>query len=210
MNSMNYLYTAVNSDIPPLDVTALPAFLPSTEAIPTIQPYQVCKKLPLVKSSKAHGPDNVPARVLKEFAYELAAPVTTIFNASLATGVVPCVWKESNISAITKIKTPSSEANVRPISLTPCLSKILEDFVVSWMIEDVGKNNDPNQFGCLKGSSTTYCLLDMLHTWFTHIDSPGKHLRICFLDFSKAFVRIGYDVLITKLRRQAIPYTMDH
>ena len=79
------------------------------------------------------------------------------------------------------------------------------------MIEDVGKDIDPNQFGCLKGSSTTYCLLDMLHTWLTHIDSPGKHLRICFLDFSKALDRIGYNVLITKLidigvRRSLIPW----
>ena len=67
------------------------------------------------------------------------------------------------------------------------------------MIEDVGKNIDPNQFGWLKGSSTTFCLLDKVHTWLTHIDSPDKHLHICFLDFSKAFDRITYNVLITKL-----------
>ena len=144
VNCLNYFYTPFISDIPPLDVTALPTFLPPTEAIPTIQPYQVCKKLPLVKTSKAQGPDNVPACVLKECAYELAAPVTTIFSTSLATGVVPWVWKESNITSIPKIKTPSSKADVRPISLTPCLSKTLEDFVVSWMIEDVGKNIVPN------------------------------------------------------------------
>ena len=70
VNSLNYFYTTVNSDLPPLDITALPTFLPSTEAIPTIQPYQVCKKLLLVKLSKAHGHDSVPA-------YELTAPVAT-------------------------------------------------------------------------------------------------------------------------------------
>ena len=43
VNSMNYLYTAVNSDIPPLDVTALPAFLPSTEAIPSIHHIRFVK-----------------------------------------------------------------------------------------------------------------------------------------------------------------------
>jgi len=36
----------------------------------------------------------------------------------------------------------------------------------------------------------------MIHTWLTHLDSPGRHLRLCFLDFSKAFDRIGYNVLI--------------
>ena len=120
-------------------------------------------------------------------------------NASLNNGIVPRIWKESNITPIPKIKLPMSEGDIRPISLTSCLSKTLEDFVVSWMMDDVRENIDLNQFGCLKGTSTTYCLLDMVHTWITHVDIPSKHLRICFLDFSKAFDRIGYNVLITKL-----------
>ena len=38
-------------------------------------------------------------------------------------------------------------------------------------------------------------------TWFipgsvTYLDSPGRHLRLCFFDFSKAFDRIGYNVLL--------------
>ncbi len=79
------------------------------------------------------------------------------------------------------------------------------------MISDVGDNIDSQQFGSLKGSSTTYCLLDMLHTWLRHLDSPGHYLRVCFLDFSKAFDRIGHNVLIQKLvdigvRRSLIPW----
>ena len=75
------------------------------------------------------------------------------------------------------------EGSFRSISLASCLSKVLEDFVVTWLINDVLDKIDPNQFGCLKGSSTTYCLLDMIHTWLTCLDLPG-HLRLCFLDFS--------------------------
>ena len=79
------------------------------------------------------------------------------------------------------------------------------------MISDVGDDIDSQQFGSLKGSSTTYCLLDMLHSWLHHFDSPGHYLRVCFLDFSKAFDRIGHNVLIQKLvdigvRRSLIPW----
>ena len=91
------------------------------------------------------------------------------------------------------------DGDFRPISLTSCLSKVLQDFVVTWLIDDVKDKIDPYQFGCLKGTSTTYCLLDMIPTWLTHLDPPGRHLRLCFLDFSKAFDRIGYNVLIEKL-----------
>ena len=56
-------------------------------------------------------------------------------------------------------------SDTQPISLNPLLSKDLEDFVVSWMIEDVGEHIDSRQFGSLKGSSTTYCLLYLIHNW---------------------------------------------
>ena len=51
----------------------------------------------------------------------------------------------------------------------------------------------------MKCTSTTYCLLDMIHTWLGNLESSEKHLRLCFLDFAKAFDRIGHNLLISKL-----------
>ena len=56
------------------------------------------------------------------------------------------------------------------------------------MIEDVGKHIDSRQFGSLKGTSTTYCLLDLIHNWLSELDNPGCCLKACFLDFSKASI----------------------
>ena len=108
---------------------------------------------------------------------------------------MPISWKEYNI-----IPKPTCESDIRPISLTPCLSKVLEDFVVSWLIEDVkhGDKIDPMQFGCLKKHPDLNCLLDMVHNWLLQLDSPNEHLRVCFLDFSKAFDRIGYNNIVVQ------------
>ena len=46
----------------------------------------------------AHGPDNVPCHIVKEFKYQLPESITTIFNISLRSGIVLVVWKESNPS----------------------------------------------------------------------------------------------------------------
>ncbi len=53
-------------------------------------------------------------------------------------------------------------------------------------------------------------------SWLSHLDldSNGKHIRISFLDFSKAFDRIGYNILIEKLldlgvRRSSIPWIIN-
>ena len=46
--------------------------------------------------------------------------------------------------------------DLRPIALTPVLSKVLEDFFVEWLIDDVKHHIDPQQSGSLKGTFTTY------------------------------------------------------
>ena len=160
-------------------------FLPAIDNALTVQPYEVCRKLLALKPYKATGPDNVPSRISKTFAHVLAEPVTIIFNASLSSSVVPKIWKESNIIPIPKRQQPSNEGDTRPISLTSCLSKVLEDFVFSWLIDNVKGKIDRYQFGCLKGSSTTYYLLDMIPSWLSHLDSScnGKHILVTFLDF---------------------------
>ena len=167
-------------------------------------------------NSQTTGPDNLPSRILESFAHVLAEPITIIFNAAFSSSVVPKIWKESNIILIPKVQEPSNYGDTRPISLTSCLAKALEDFIVSWLIDDIKGKIDPYQFSCLKGTSTTYCLLDMIHSWLSHLDSSsnGKHIRVFLLDFSKAFGRIGYTFLIKKLldldvRRSLIPWTIN-
>ena len=86
--------------------------------------------------------------------------------------------------------------------------------MVEWILEDIGHLIDPKQFGCLRGSSTTLCLLDMFHSWLSKLDTDRCSLRIVLLDFSKAFDRINLNVLITKLidmglRRSLIPWLCD-
>ena len=215
-STLNEFYISVNADIPTLNVNSLPMFLTAIDNALTVQPYEVCQKFLALKPYKATGPDNVPSRILKTFAHVLAEPVAITFNASLSSNVVPKIWKESNIIAIPKVQQPSNEGDTIPISLTSCLSKVLEDFVVSWLIDDVKGKTDPYQFGCLEGSSTTYCLLDMIHSWLSHLNSSsnGKHIRVTFLDFSRAFDRIGHNFLIEKLldlgvRRSLIPWIIN-
>ena len=215
-STLNEFYVSVNADIPTLNENSLPTFPSAIVNVLTVQPHEVCEKFLALKLHKATGPDNVPCRILKSFAHVLAEPVTIIFNASLSSSVVPKIWKESNIIPIPKVQQPSNEGDTRPISLTSCLSKVLEDFIVSWLIDDVKGKIDSYQFGCLKGSSTTYCLLDMIHSWLSHLDSSsnGKHIRVTFLDFSKAFDRIGHNFIIEKLidlgvRQSLIPWIIN-
>ena len=196
---LNSYFISITSDIQPLDTPALPAFLLSPDQPPTITTSAVCRKLLGLSAYKASGPDGIPARLLKKFAPELAEPVTVIFNRSVSSGVFPERWKDSHLTPVPKVKPVTGDGDLRPIALTPVLSKVLEDFFVEWLIDDVKHHIDPQQFGSLKGTSTSYCLLDMLHSWLSSLDCPGKFLRVCFLDFSKACDHIDHTILVTKL-----------
>lgn len=100
---------------------------------------------------------------------------------------------------IAKVHPPSCiETDLRPISLTPTLSKLLESYVGNWMLTQVTRKLDQKQFGALRGRSTTHALVDMLHAWHQAIDQ--SHIaRVVFVDFSKAFDRLDHTVLMNNL-----------
>ena len=61
--------------------------------------------------------------------------------------------------------------------------------MVQWMMDDVKHKIDPKQFGCLKGTPTSFCLIDMINNWLKTLDAQSHYLRICFIDFSKGVVK---------------------
>ena len=121
----------------------------------------------------------------------LAGPVCAIFNSSLRQGHVPKIWKQANIIPVPKIH-PSKlvENDLRPISFTATLSKILESFVGRWILEAVGHQPDTNQYGALKEISASHALVSVLHHWSTALDN-GNSVYALFVDYSKVFDRLN-------------------
>ena len=131
----------------------------------------------------------------------LCRPLCSIFNSSVREGFVPSIWKAANITPVQKSSPPIDvDSDFRPISLTPIISKILESFPYKWLLDSVSKKIDSLQFGSLKGSSTSMALIYMLHKWFEAADKQGNTIRICLLDFSKAFDRLDHNILLEKLK----------
>ena len=49
--------------------------------------------------TKACGPDEIPARLLKECANEIAPSLCMMFNTSLQTACLPKEWKEAHVTS---------------------------------------------------------------------------------------------------------------
>ena len=140
-----------------------------------------------------------PGLVTSRKCVTIKSPFVFHLNASLREGYIPLQWKSAIVSPIPK-SAPALDAvdnDFRPISLTAIISKILESFLYQWHLLSIFDKIDPLQFSSLKGSSTTMALVYLLHKWY---DKLGSSLRICLLDFSKAFDRIDHNILLNKLQ----------
>ena len=79
--------------------------------------------------SKACGPHQISARMLKVTASSIAPSITKLFNISIRTGKLPDQWKLSMVVPIPKSSNLSEPSNYRPISLLCILGKLLEKHI---------------------------------------------------------------------------------
>jgi hypothetical protein len=198
-NMINKSLLNVYKDLTPLSPE--PALHKCVSALPTfvIQPYEVFQQLSKISVHKSAGPDNVPNWYLRDFAFALSEPICHIFNCSLQLGKVPYLWKAANVVPIPKSGAPkSTENDLRPISLTPTLSKVLESFVGRWVLPALSSHFDCRQFGAIKGRSTTHALIDIVNTWHQALDN-SQSTRTLFVDYSKAFDHVGHATVLEKM-----------
>ena len=98
------------------------------------------------------------------------------------------------------------EKDLRPISLTPCISKVAEEFIVEDYVKPAILDIiDASQYGAIPNSSTTMALISMLHHWFINTDGNGATIRTILFDYRKAFDFIDHTILVKKLGNLNIP-----
>ena len=197
-NRINDHFCSIASDLPPLDRNKLPAFLPAPDQCPQVEPLEVYRMLKTLNQRKSSITGDLPVRILREFACELASPLANVLNASFQQGVVPHIWKCAEIVPIPKCQPPTLQ-NLRPIALTSYFAKIAESFMAKWLLEDISKHIDSNQFENRKGLSTNHYLIQLLHQILENAELPKTISTLVFSDFSKAFDKIDHNVLVNKL-----------
>ena len=91
---------------------------------------------------KVIGPDMIPNRVLKDFAPELGPLIMDIYNCSLREGYVPDLLKRSIIKPLPKVSPPQEiQSDLRYISLTCTLAKVMEGFARSRPVAQISEKN---------------------------------------------------------------------
>ena len=150
------------------------------------------------KSSSGH--DGICNKIVKLLKNEISKPLTVIINQMLKTGIFPDSFKTSTIVPLFKEGDHGLLTNYRPISLLPTISKVFERVIYDQMYLYCNNNNllADEQFGFRKNHSTEYAAIKLVDHISNEMES-GKTPATLFIDLSKAFDTLSFDILLQKL-----------
>ena len=150
------------------------------------------RRLRTLKSTKSTGCDNLPPRLLKDSASNIASPLTHIINLSMQTGLFPSEWKSAKITPIHKSGSRSNFDNYRPISVLPAISKVMETIVHHQVMDFLNENKllSKNQFGFRPKMSTELAAVKFIDEIRMSVDK-GNLAGAVFIDLTKAFDTIS-------------------
>ena len=123
----------------------------SSQSLLSLKPVSaafVHRQLRLLKTSKGTGLDGIPARLLKDAAPSISAPLTAIINLSISSAVLPEEWKYARVVPLYKDGDKKCMDNYRPISVLLVASKILERAVQIQLLQHLDKSSQLSPFQC--------------------------------------------------------------
>ncbi len=138
---------------------------------------QVEESLLSINTTKSPGPDGIPNWVLRDFAGILGSPLCAIWNNTIRSGYIPSIWKAANVAPLPKVKPALAiESDIRPVSLTAIAIKELESFIFKWLWDILRPHIKSDQYGNIRGSSTTMALIELFDAWASASDIQGTQI----------------------------------
>ena len=161
--------------------------------IPIVPVKEVKEALERMDTNKSNVANDIPAKILKYFADEIASPLTHTLNACIKQGCWPDILKLEIVTPVPKVIPPQQVEDLRNISGLLNLDKISEKIISKMMIEDMKEKLDPAQYANQKGLSINHYLIKMIDKVLKAVDNNSKKEAIAVLatlvDWKQAFPR---------------------
>lgn len=207
---LNMSYVSISSSYPKCTISDYQAITSITQhtadqALPfsfsNISQNTIATLIDKLPNSHTSGPDGISPFFLKTSARVILPLLATFFNTFLQASVFPSIWKRAFIKPLSKISSPLSPSDTRPIANLSELSKIFERILFNQISQYIESNNilDEKQSAYRTGFSTQTALLEVVDFVDKGIDEGLITIMVLF-DFSKAFDTIRHCLLLKKLR----------
>ena len=187
----------------------LPFTIPSAPTSPWLNSPLPSPNSPL-PLCLALGPDQIAYPLLKHLPEPAQLLLLSLFNRSWYSHTFPSCWKPTTIIPIHKPgKLTSSSFSFHPISLTSCISKLLEHLILSRLTFHLESNHllSTCQAGFRPGRSSLDQILTLSQSIWVGFQKkkPPARTILASLDFSKAFKSVWHSALFHKLLSLKLP-----
>ena len=162
-------------------------------------------------NNRAAGRDDIPYEMIKNLGPKAQDMLLDIYRRCWRGEGIPSKWRTAAIITLLKEgKDPKDPTSYRPISLTPCLGKILEKIIANRLIhilEDRGVLTE-NQAGFRPGRCTTDQVIKLVQEASDNMHSApsGRRTVVTFFDYNKAYDMVWRDGLLYKMIKMNIPH----
>lgn len=165
----------------------------------TVTQVEICHYLNDIKSN-AVGDDGINIEMVKLCGPLILNYLTHIINYCLTENVFPDSWKKAIITPLPKTNNPVNFSDLRPISILPTVSKVLEKIMNYQIRRYLDSHNllPQTQSGFRQSYSCTTALLNITDDILEATDN-GKSTALVLLDYSKAFDTIDHELLFAVL-----------
>lgn len=152
-----------------------------------------------LKNKISAGPDGIPNIIIRRLPLNYVISLTSICNNCINNCYFPTAWKEADIIPIPKRNGIIEAKDIRPISLTPNLGKVLESQVLINLKGELREEAIPvYQFGFKEKHSTVDALL-ALNSRLVAARKLSKFTAIASLDIKKAFDSVWHEGVVYKV-----------
>lgn len=151
-------------------------------------------------TSNATGADGVNLDMLLLTLPNSLETLTKIINTSFKTNLFPDMWQHALVKPIPKKSNPSEPKDLRPISILPNTSKILEKIACDQLKHFLEVKNilPVTQSGFRPKRSTATALMAVVDDMLTAQDM-GEGTILVLLDYTRAFDCINIPLLLSKM-----------
>ena len=169
------------------------------------QPIEVFNAIISLNLHKASGYDNISSFFLCLGNEILATIMSVYFGVVFELRFFPQIFKTAKVVPIFKTGDKHLVRNYRPISLLPCLSKVLEKVIKNRFINLFEKHEIfyEFQYGFREKRGVIHALLDVIIPVYDSIEH-NKFTALLLMDLPKAFDIVSHQTLLQKLLHYGI------